>query len=98
MNTPSMAEQKILSSQCYTGGEWFTTITLTKETSMEKDYLNGVLRDMVEGKVLIVNHNMGRAAYYKQPNKSLYAFIRGPWRRHTNEQLGLERHYLWAIL
>lgn len=87
------SQDLILKSSCYTKGKWFTVKNLAKELGYDTDNLNGFLKQLADSKLIARNPNLGRAFRYKKPDLKIPSIAAGPWRKHTNEEIGCGRTY-----
>ena len=98
------SKKLIRESKLFTSGEAFLTRELVEETGLVYDFLTQVLGQMVQSgqiskkQVKKPNKKGGIEYHYKKQTVLPKDFLGMQLRRHSNEQLGLEAEYCWAVL
>lgn len=103
MNTPSVAEQAVTNSQLFKGDQWFSVVDMDQETGIGREMSQVALTHLLDaGKVSkkrVKKNSCGGIVWiYRRLAFRPIDYLTTSYRRHTNEELGLEPIFWWSII
>jgi len=101
--TYAVAKKTITDSKLFSSGEPFLIKDLSADIGLASDFVTQVLCQMVEGGQASKKREKkckrgGIVWLYRKCTLKPRDYLCASYRRHTNDELGLEPLYAWAVL